>query len=282
MAATLLVDRPRDGILQVTLNRPEHGNGVVPELALELLDVLDRADRDGDVRAMVLTGAGRQFCAGADLPAFQAHLRDVLPVTGEPFNARVLHPVVLRMRAVRFPIIAAINGGATAGGLDLALACDLRIASEAARLGETYVRIGLPPGTGGAWFLPRLVGSAVAAELALTGDLVDAPRALELGLVSRVVAADDLIPAALDLASRIARWPSRAVEATKAALRGTWDTDLAGHLGASYWAVAALQHTRDVAEGVDAALHKREPRFNAGDAPATPPPTPPSTPTTGA
>lgn len=269
---TLVVERPADGVLQVTLDRPDHGNGVVPELALELVQVLDDADRAGDVRALILTGAGRQFCAGADLPGLQAYLETELRAREEPYNARVLHPVILRMRAVRFPLIAAINGAATAGGLDLALACDLRIASERARLGETYIRLGLPPGTGGAWFLPRLVGSAVAAELAFTGDLVDARRALDLGLVSSVVAHDDLLPEALDLATRIARWPSRAIEATKSALRGTWETDLASHLGASYWAVAALQYTRDVAEGVDAALHKREPRYHTDDSAGPPPP----------
>lgn len=261
---TLVVERPADAVLQVTLNRPEHGNGVVPELAEELLGVLDGADRAGDVRALVLTGAGRQFCAGADLPAFKAYLATELRELEEPFNARVLHPVILRMRSVRFPLIAAINGAATAGGLDLALACDLRVASQRARLGETYIRLGLPPGTGGGWFLPRLVGAAAAAELALTGDIVGAERALRLGLVNAVVPPEDVVPEALALAARIARWPARAIEATVGSLRGAWDTDLAGHLRASYWSVAALQYTRDVAEGVDAALEQREPRYLGG------------------
>lgn len=265
---TLLVERPADGVLGVVLNRPEHGNGVVPELATELLAVLDDADRAGDVRALVLTGAGKVFCAGADLGAFKAHLEHELPATDEPFNARVLHPVVLRMRSVRFPLVAAINGAATAGGLDLALACDLRIAAEGARMGETYIRLGLPPGTGGAWMLPRLVGSAVAAELALTGDLVDAQRALALGLVNAVVPADELLREAIALAARIARWPAQAIEATKAALRGAWDVDLQGHLASTLWTVTALQRTRAVAEGVDAAIEQREPRYHAPPPPA--------------
>src|SRR6202021_3232995 len=137
----------------------------------------------------------------------------------KPHNAPVLWPVTQRLATCRMPVVAAINGGATAGGLDLALACDLRLASERARLGETYVSLGLAPGNGGSWFLPRLVGSGMAAELALTGDIVSAARALEIGLVNRVVAPDALLPEAIGLAQKIASRPRRAVEATKQALR---------------------------------------------------------------
>jgi enoyl-CoA hydratase len=259
---TLLVDRPGEGVLQITLNRPEHGNAVVPELATELLEVLEAAEADQRIRVIVLTGSGKQFCAGADLKAMQRYLEHELNVLEEPYNARVLFPVALKLRSCRHAVIAAINGAATAGGLDLALACDIRLASDRARLGETYIRLGLAPGTGGSWFLPRLVGSGVAAELAFTGDLVDAQRAAELGLVNRVVPHDRLLDDALELASRIARWPTRAVEATKATLRTTWDTDLATALSASYWTTAALQRTRDFAEGVDAALERRDPNYN--------------------
>lgn len=259
---TLLVDRPADGVLQVTLNRPDRGNSVVPELARDLMDVLEAVESDIGLRAVVLTGAGKHFCAGADLVAMQHYIEHELSVTEEPYNARVLFPVALRLRSCRFPVIAAVNGAATAGGLDLALACDMRLASDRARLGETYIRVGLSPGTGGSWFLPRLVGSGVAAELAFTGDLIEAERAGELGLVNRVVTHDELLPEAVELAARIARWPARALEATKASLRTTWEMDLPAALAASYWTVSALQNTRDFAEGVAAALERREPQYN--------------------
>src|SRR5581483_6779169 len=140
--------------------------------------------------------AGPQFCAGADLKRMRDYTEHELPDTREPYNARVIFPVIQRFVTSRLPMIVAINGGATAGGLDLALACDIRIASSAAKLGATYINIGLPPGNGGTWFLPRLVGSGMAAELVLTGDVVDAPRALEIGLVNRVVSPEELLPAA--------------------------------------------------------------------------------------
>lgn len=260
---TLFYEDVGDGVVVVTLNRPDRANGVVPELARDFIQVLAELEADFSVRAVVLTGAGRQFCAGADLVAMKQYLDERLRVEQEPYNARVLHPVTQRIVASRIPFIAAINGGATAGGLDLALACDLRVASDRAKLGETYVKLGLTPGNGGSWFLPRLVGTGMAAELALTGDIVDAQRALEIGLVNRVVPAEQLIDEAVVLAKKIASRPRRGIEATKQALRTGWQTDLIGAMSASFWATAALQYTDDVAEGVAAALEKREPRYNA-------------------
>ena len=160
--------------------------------------------------------------------------------------------------------VAAVNGGATAGGLDFALACDLRIASSAAKFGETYINMGLAPGNGGTWLLPKLVGSGVAAELALTGDVVDARRALELGLVSRVVEPEDLLPSAVEIATRIAAKPWRALEATKAALRASWTVDFPAAMATSYQVTAALHHQPDLLEAVTAFLEKRPPRFNVG------------------
>jgi len=259
---TLFYEAVADGVVLLTLNRPDHANGVVPELARDALGALDELEADLAVRALVLTGGGRQFCAGADLTAFKHHLDERLRVEQEPYNARVLHPVTQRIAALRVPVIAAVNGGATAGGLDLALACDLRLASDRAKLGETYVRLGLAPGNGGTWFLPRLVGSGMAAELALTGDVLDAQRALEIGLVNRVVPHDALLGEAIALAARIAAHPRRAVEATKQALRAAWQNDLAAAMATAYWMTAALQYTDDVAEGVDAAITRRAPSYN--------------------
>ena len=247
---TIEVDEVKPGIVVVTLNRPDKGNGVVPELARDLMAVLNGIDEDFSVRVLVLTGAGKVFSAGADLVALNDYLANELATRQEPFNARVLYPVTQKIVASRVPIIAAVNGAATAGGLDLAMACDLRVASTKARFGETYVKIGLAPGNGGAWFLPRLVGSGRAAELVLTGDLISAEEALQMGLVNRVVEPDELLPAALSIAERIAANPWRAVEAAKQALRASWQQDLAGALNFGYWTAGALHWTSDFQERV--------------------------------
>ena len=259
---TVYFETVAEGVATITLNRPEHGNGVVPELARDLLEALKRLEDDPALRVLILTGAGRQFCAGADLGAFEHYLAERHAVEQEPYNARVLWPVTQRITACRMPILAAINGGATAGGLDLALACDIRIASSQAKLGETYIKVGLNPGNGGTYFLPRLVGSGMAAELALTGDVIDAQRALEIGLVNRVVAPEALMSVSIELGARIARYPRLALEATKQQLRSSWHTDLTGAMNASFWAVAALHYSQDLREGVAAAREKRPPRFN--------------------
>ena len=259
---TIIVTRPADGVAQIVLNRPERGNGVVPEMAADLIDALNQLEADHDVRVLILTGAGKQFCAGADLLEFRKFLTEEHSAEQEPYNARVLWPVTQKLVSSRLPIVAAINGGATAGGLDLALACDIRIASARAKLGETYIKLGLNPGNGGTYFLPRLVGSGMAAEMALTGDIIDAERALEIGLVNRVVEPDALEGEAVALAARIAKRPRLAIEATKQQLRQSWHMDLAGSMNASFWAVAALTYSDDLREGVNAAIEKREPIYN--------------------
>ena len=258
-------EKVADGVAMLTLNRPERGNGVVPEMARDLLDVLTTLESDRTVRVLVLTGAGQQFCAGADLVEFQRYIEEQLPIDHEPYNARVLWPVTQRVVGCRLPVIAAINGGATAGGLDLALACDMRIASTRAKLGETYIKLGLNPGNGGTYFLPRLIGSGLAAELAFTGDVIDARRALEIGLVNRVVEPDALLSESVALAARIAAYPRLALEATKQQLRQSWHLDLISSMNASFWGVATMSHTEDLKEGIAAAREKRAPRFNASD-----------------
>ncbi len=262
---TIILTRPAKGVAQIVLNRPDRGNGVVPEMAADMIAALNALEADNSVRVLVLTGAGKQFCAGADLVEFQKYLANYHAASQEPYNARVLWPVTQHLVSCRLPIIAAINGGATAGGLDLALACDIRIASTTAKLGETYIKLGLNPGNGGTYFLPRLIGSGMAAEMALTGDLIDAERALAIGLVNRVVDPDQLLAEAVALAARIAERPRLAIEATKQQLRQSWHMDLAGSMNASFWAVAALTYSADLREGVAAALEKRSPVYNQAD-----------------
>jgi enoyl-CoA hydratase len=262
---TAFYERVDDGVALLTMNRPDNANGVVPELARDMLEALTRLERDRTIRVVVLTGAGRQFSAGADLGEMKRYLDERLHVENEPFNARSIFPVTQKIATCRMPVIAAVNGGATAGGFDLALACDLRLASSRAKFGETYIKIGMVPGNGGTYFLPRLVGSGLAAELALTGEVFGADRALEIGLVNRVVEPDELIPQATALAAGIASKPWRALEATKQALRQSWHMDLPTVFNTSFWAVSALTYTADVREGVDAFLEKREPRFGASE-----------------
>lgn len=263
--AMIRLEMVASGVALITLNRPDRGNGVVPQMAGDLLAALNSLENDTAVRVVVITGAGKQFCAGADLVEFQRFLEERHASEQEPYNARVLFPVTQMMVACRFPLVAAINGAATAGGLDLALACDLRIASTAAKLGETYVKLGLNLGNGGSYFLPRLIGSGKAAEMAFTGDLFDARQALEFGLVNRVVEPEALIPEAVALAARIAERPRMALEAIKQQLRQSWHMDLRASMNMSYWAVAALTHGDDLREGVAAAREKRPPNFNAKD-----------------
>jgi enoyl-CoA hydratase/carnithine racemase len=261
--ATLHFESVAEGVALLTLNRPDHGNGVVPEMARDLCSAFNAIDEDLSLRVLIITGAGKQFCAGADLHAFKRYLETEHSEKQEPYNARILFPITQRIASCRLPVIAAINGGATAGGLDVALACDMRIASTQAKMGETYIKLGLNPGNGGSYFLPRLIGSGLAAELTFTGDIIDASRALEIGLVNRVVEHDLLIQEATALAARIARWPRLALEASKQQLRQSWHMDLSTSMNASFWTVAALTYSRDLREGIDAAIERRVPSYNA-------------------
>ena len=265
---TTILDSPADGVARLTLNRPDRGNAVVPELVRDLIASFDAIEADSGMRVLILTGAGRNFCAGADLPAMKDYVENALPRLEEPFNARILHPVTQRLAGLSLPTIAAVNGAATAGGFDLSLACDMRIAGQTSRFGETYINLGLAPGNGGAWFLPRLVGSAIAAELAFTGDLITAQQALDWRIVNRVVADDTLQDEALTLAARIAAKPRKALMATKQLLRASWQSDLPGALNMSYWVTHSLQYSSDFREGIESALEKRAPRYNRPPDPA--------------
>lgn len=260
--ATVFYENAGHGVAVLTLNRPDHGNGVVPEMAADLVVALDDLEADQSVRCVILTGAGKQFCAGADIVAFRDYLVNEFPDSQEPYNAKVLFPVTQRLTTSRLIFLAAINGGATAGGLDLALACDLRVASSRAKLGETYINIGLVPGNGGTWFLPRLVGAGRAAEMALTGEVLDATTALAVGLVSRVVPPEELLEVALTIATTIAAKSARALHATKRALHATWGVDLATSMNASYAAVKELHASSDLLEGLESFIEKRPPLFN--------------------
>jgi enoyl-CoA hydratase len=187
----VLVGRPADGVAVVTLNRPAKLNAINRALLDALVSTMDALAGEPDLRAVVLTGAGRAFCAGIDLHELG---------TGEPIAPHSLD----RLRAFGVPLIGAINGVAVTGGLELALACDFRIASEAARFADTHSRVGVVPAWGLTARLPQAVGQGWARQMSFTGDFVDAPTALRIGLVNQVVPAADLLDAAVGLATSIA------------------------------------------------------------------------------
>lgn len=213
----------RGHIALITLNRPEARNALSGEgMVARLVEILERINADESVRCAILTGAGKAFCAGGDVkliargenrldPRFPARIR---------LGYRIgIQRIPMAFEALEVPVIAAVNGAAVGAGCDIPCMCDIRIAGEHARFAESFIRLGLVPGDGGAWLLPRAVGDAKAAELALTGEMIDAQEALRIGLVSRVVPDAELLPTAFALAEKIAANPPHAVRMTKRLLR---------------------------------------------------------------
>lgn len=228
-AAGLKVEQ-RESTLWLTLDRTERRNALTVELVEAVGDALAAADADGSVRAAVLTGAGSAFCAGGDLPSLSKVAEGGARAATDAVYSR-FHRMVGLLGSVSFPVIAAVNGPAMGAGLDLALACDLRIASAGARFASSWINVGLVPGMGGAHLLTRAVGSTRAAELVLLGKTIDAETAHAWGLVNSVVAADDLLGEAETVAARLALLSRPAVQSSKASLRraglGSFDAELA-------------------------------------------------------
>jgi 2-(1,2-epoxy-1,2-dihydrophenyl)acetyl-CoA isomerase len=251
----------RDNILTVTLNRPDKLNAFTDTLLDDLMEALKQAEVDSSVRVIVLTGAGRGFCAGQDL----AYAVERGAMSEEFSFAQHLHahydPLILGMRACPKPIIAAVNGVAAGAGMSLALACDYRIAADTASFTQAFVNIGLIPDSGSTWLLPRLIGLTRALDMMLTGRKVDAAEALAYGIVNRVLPADQLMEAVYKLAAEFAVAPTTTIGLIKQAV------DFAAHstLAAALAKEAELQNlagkTADYREGVAAFLEKRTPRF---------------------
>jgi enoyl-CoA hydratase/carnithine racemase len=251
----------KDAVATLTLNRPERLNALGDTLREDFHDAVLRASADPEVRVIIVTGAGKGFCSGGDVKAMNEakEARAERPVLDKvaPLRDRVL----LAMRDAPQPIIAAVNGAAAGAGMNLALGCDIRLASTAARFGETFVKRGLHPDWGGTYFLPRLAGMAKAAELIFTGEMIDAAEALRLGLVSAVYPPEELLPAAHDLARRIAAGPPIAIRLAKRALYHGEGTDLRGGLEFETFAQNICFETEDAREGIRAFVEKRPPQF---------------------
>jgi enoyl-CoA hydratase/carnithine racemase len=255
----------RDGpIATITLNRPDERNAISrPEYIQEIRDFCADATRDTSLKAVIVTGAGSAFCAGGNVK----DMRDKTGIfEGSPFTLRNryrdgIQQIPLALYELEVPTIAAVNGPAIGAGLDLACMCDVRIAAQGAIFAESFVKLGIVPGDGGAWLLPRIVGNARATLMTLTGDAIDTAKALDYGLVSDVVAPDALLDAAKAVALRIAANPSAALRLTKRLLREAQDMKLGPllELSAAYQALA--HHTEDHEEAVNAFLEKRKPSF---------------------
>ena len=248
------VDGP---VATITLDRPEALNALTVPVKVALREALERLAVDRAVRAVILTGAGRAFCAGQDLA--EREQPDAAPLDVE-LRERY-NPIILALRAMGQPVIAAVNGVAAGAGASIAFACDLRIAAAEARFVLAFGRIGLVPDSGATWFLPRLVGQARAAELALVGDPISADEALRIGLVSRVVPNDELLPQARALADRIAAGAPMAVALTKGALERAASIDLETALEGEAKLQGIAGASADHAEGLAAFREKRAPRF---------------------
>lgn len=255
----------QDGPVAVlTMNEPERRNPLTGNTAIpEFLATLDRIEAMDEIRCVILTGNGPSFSAGGDIRAMKRQASpEVSQMSIRHEYRNGIQKLTKRLFELEIPVIAAVNGHAMGAGLDLACMCDIRLASSNAKFAESFIRLGIIPGDGGAWFLPRIVGMSRAAELAFTGETIDAHQALEYDLVSKVVEPAELMASAREMAHRIGRHPSHAIRMTKhlmrEALHCRLDTVL--EMSAAYQAMA--HKTADHQEAVEAFLEKRTPRFD--------------------
>jgi enoyl-CoA hydratase/carnithine racemase len=253
-----------DHVVTLTMNQPEQRNPLTGNTAIpEFLAAIDRIHDDRNVRCVILTGNGPSFCAGGNIHEMK---RQASPEVSEMDirhdYRRGIQRLTLALFNLEVPVIAAVNGHAIGAGLDLACMCDIRIASEKAKFAESFIKLGIIPGDGGAWLLPRIVGMSRAAELALTGEMIDARQALEWNLVSRVVEPEQLLPAAREMAGRIAQNAGHGVRLTKRLMREAIHSRLDTVLELSAVFQAVCHKTPDHTEAVDAFLEKRAPRFS--------------------
>jgi len=254
--------RRHDGIATLTLNRPETLNAMNEPMMGEIERILIELEADTAVRAVILTGTGRAFSSGGDQKRRAGEGQQAF-FDGDLGGALIerLNRCILRMQRLEKPIVGSINGVAAGAGLNIALATDLRIAADTARFGEIFARVGLVPDGGGTYFLPRLVGTAKAMELILLADIIDAQEALRIGLVNRVVPAEQLENETLKLAERLAQGPTVAYGLAKTGLYQGLGMSLEDVLNMEARNQAIAVRTPDRAEGVAAFLEKRPPRF---------------------
>ncbi len=263
MSNTILTSRDtaNPAIATLTFNRPEVFNAMSAELIHAFREAAVQLRDDATVRCLILRGAGKAFLAGGDVTMFHRRKDDptladeVIPL------GDAMHDGIIALREAPFPVIAQIQGAVAGAGLSIALSCDFAVCSEAATFSSAYTRIGLSPDGGSTFFLPRLVGVKRAAELIMLSETLGAARAHELGLVNRVVAADQLEAEVAALASKLAAGPTQAFAQTKRLLNQTFETPMRAHLDDEIRRFAACAATEDFKEGVTAFVEKRKPEF---------------------
>ncbi|MBX3298971.1 MAG: enoyl-CoA hydratase/isomerase family protein [Acidobacteria bacterium] len=246
----------------VTMNRPDALNALSMQLTIDLDAAFRRAVSDG-ARAVVLTGSGRAFCSGGDLREMRSMWERegrIEAFLEEPLGR--LHEVIRLIRETPIPFVAAVNGVCAGAGVNFALACDIVFAAEDAAFREAFVRIGLTPDCGGTFFLPRAIGEKLAAELFMTGDAVSAERALAIGMINRVVAADELIAEATAFAERLATGPTAGIGRIKRMLNASFSNDLTAQLALEHECQIESGRSDDFREGVAAFFEKRPPNFS--------------------
>ena len=254
----------RGAVALITLNRPDSLNALTSEVGRDFQTAIAEA-RERGARAVVLTGAGRAFCAGGDLREMQkiaAREGRVDAFFDEPL--RLLNDCILLIRNTPLPFIAAVNGAASGGGCNLALACDLVVAGESSRFNQAFIKIGLVPDCGGTFILPRLIGWRRATELMMTGDVVSAASALEMGMINAVVPDDELLARALAMAERLAAAPTVALGRIKELLEASATNNYGAQLELERKAQIQTGLTKDFSEGVAAFIEKRPPKFTGG------------------
>lgn len=257
---TIRVDTS-EHICTVTLNRPEKYNAFNDALSKELAEALKQADRDSDVRVIVITGEGKAFSSGQDLGDLkEKYTPGHVPELGDDLRRRY-DPIIKRIINSPKPVIAAVNGVAAGAGCSLALACDLRVGSTNASFIEVFINVGLIPDSGSTWTLPRLVGLGRAMEMCMTGRKVDAEEAERIGLLNRVVEHEQFMDETRSLAEKLANLPGRGLALTKKLLHQSYNTDLEHQLAAEAFAQDTAGKTEDHFEGVTAFIEKRKPVF---------------------
>lgn len=266
--APVVIDRNSSpGTATITLNRPQQRNALSGDMLRALAEAVENVASDDSVRAVVLTGAGGAFCSGADTDELAGGTKQGPHTPGEG-GAEALRRgfelprrIILGLFNMEKPVIAAIHGPAVGAGLDLACACDIRLASPEARFSAAYVRVGLFPGYGGVWFYPRLFGMAKAAEMVFTGHFLSAEEALDAGFLNRIVPAAELLSGAQSFAAHLAAGPPIAIRLAKTMMRRSLGVDLETSLHMSAAAESITLSSADHLEGMQAAREKREPRY---------------------
>lgn len=252
-----LITTINNGVCELRLNRPDVFNSFNQKLAFDMQKALDDCEKNDEVRAIVITGEGKAFCAGQDLAeAMDPNGPELKSIVKDHYN-----PIIMRIREIEKPIIAAVNGVAAGAGANIALACDIVIATESASFIQAFSKIGLIPDSGGTFFLPRIVGMQKALALMMTGDKVSAKDAEAMNMIYKYVADEDFSAEVTKFAEKFAKMPTRGFGLTKKAVNATWTNDLAAQLAVEEKLQAEAGATHDFEEGCNAFLEKRRPAF---------------------